>query len=590
MSDGVGFLSYARADDSRDEGETEGQIESSWLSRFREALSAEVERLTGFPFVIFQDRVDIRWGSDWRAQIRTSLERSTFLIPIITPGYFESPLCRGELEQFLIRERALGRTDLILPIYYETYDPLYDPLRQATDPLLRTIASRQVDDWRELRHESISTPAIQRRIAKLAQEIVTLLPSATATVASSRALGHVRRDRGGSSRSSRVDIRSESSVVIVGEGARAHFRSLAAAVREVPAGLRILVLPGVYREGVVIDKPLEIIGEGNDPSAVSLRVSGSDAVVFATTMGRVANISIHQLAGQGDYVAVDIAQGRLDLEDCDIRSESLSAVLVRGGSDPRLRRNTIHGSKVHGIVIMEDSFGTFEDNHVHDNTMAGVVIREGSDPVLRRNRIAHNKHHGVYVLEASAGTLEDNDIHDNGFPGVAIIQGSETILRRNHIHDGRQHGVYVSEQASGTIADNDIHHNKYPGLVILQQSDPTVTGNRIHHNRDHGVWVDEDGLGRLEGNRVTENRYSGVYILEGGNPRLVGNVISANREYGLHILDRGRGHVHDNTITANRDGGIFVSADSSPELSANHVTDNGSFQIEIEEAEGEPPG
>lgn len=578
MPENVGFMSYVRSDDHRDESEGE----SSRLSRFREALSAEVERLTSTPFPIFQDRTDIHWGADWRARIKASLDRSTFFIPVITPGYFDSPQCRGELEQFLIRESALGRSNLILPIYYETFAPLHDPLRQAADPLIRTVAERQLDDWRELRHESVTTPAVRRRVTRLAQEVAALLPAAAVTVASTRALGYTRRDRGGNSRRSVADIRSESSAIIVGDTARAHFRSLAGAVREAAAGMRILVLPGIYHEGVVIDKPLEIIGEGRDPGSVNLRVRGSDAVVFATTLGRIANLTIHQVAGEGDYVAVDIAQGRLDLEDCDILSASLSGVLIRGGADPRLRRNVIHGSKNHGVVVMEGSFGTFEDNHIRDNTMAGVVIREGSDPVFRGNEITHNKHHGVYVIEASVGTLEDNEIHTNSFPGVAILQGSETTVRRNRIHSGRQHGIYISEHAFGTIAGNDIYGNTYPGLVILQESDPEVMDNLIHHNRDYGVWVDEGGLGRLEGNRITENRNSGVYVVEGGNPRLLRNTVSHNREQGISIIDQGRGHFRENKITANRGGGIQVSADSTPELSDNQVYDNGEFEIEIE--------
>lgn len=582
MPENVGFMSYVRMDDDRDESQDESHDESTRLSRFREALSAEVERLTSTPFVIFQDRTDIPWGADWRTRTTASLNRSTFFIPIITPGYFESPLCRGELEQFLIRERALGRTNLILPIYYETFEPLHDPLRQATDPLIRTIAERQLDDWRELRHEPLNTPAVRRRFTRLAQGIAALLPSATATVASTRALGFTRRDRGGNARRSTVDMRSESSVVIVGDTARAHFRSLAQAVRESAAGVRILVLPGTYREGVVIDKPLEIVGEGSDPGAVNLQVQASDAIVFATTLGRIANMTIRQVGGEGDYVAVDIAQGRLDLEDCDILSESLSGVLVRGGADPRLRRNIIHDSKNHGVVVMEGSFGTFEDNHIRDNTMAGIVIREGSDPVFRGNKITGNKHHGCYVLEASVGTLEDNEIHANAFPGVAILQGSETIVRRNRIHSGRQHGIYISEQAFGTITGNDIYGNKYPGLVILQESDPVVVDNSIHHNRDHGVWVDEGGLGRLEGNRINENRNAGVYVVDGGNPRLLRNSISRNRGPGLSIIDQGQGEFRENQITANHGGGIQVSADSTPELFDNQVHDNQEFEVEID--------
>lgn len=576
MPENVGFMSYVRMDDDRDEY----QGESSRLSRFREALSAEVERLTGAPFGIFQDHTDIPWGADWRARITASLDQSTFFIPIITPGYFDSPLCRGELEQFLIRERALGRTDLVLPIYYETFEPLYDPMRHAADPLIRTIAERQLDDWRELRHESLTSPAVRWRITRLAQEVAALLPSATATVTSTRALGFTRRDRGGNSRRSVADIRSESSVIIVGDTTRAHFRSLAHAVRDAAAGVRILVLPGLYCEGVVIDKPLEIIGEGHDSGAVNLQVRGSDAVVFATTLGRIANLTIRQVAGEGDYFAVDIAQGRLDLEDCGILSESLSGVLVRGGADPRLRRNVVHGSKNHGVVVMEGSFGTFEGNHIRDNTMAGVVIREGSDPVFRGNEITGNKHHGFYVIEASAGTLEDNEIHANGFPGVAILQGSETTVRRNRIHSGRQHGIYISEQAFGTIIGNDIYGNKYPGLVILQESDPEVVDNSIHHNRDHGVWVDEGGLGRLEGNRITENRNAGVYVVVGGNPHLLRNSISRNQGQGLSIIDQGRGEFQENEITANHRGGIQVSADSTPELSGNQVHNNEEFEVE----------
>jgi parallel beta-helix repeat protein len=578
MQESVGFMSYARPDDDVD-ANLDG---SSRLSRFRQALSVEVERLTGAPFAVFQDRDDIHWGANWRARITESLERSTFLIPVITPRYFESPLCRGELEQFLARERALGRTDLVLPIYYVTFDSLHDSLRQAADPLVRAIAERQLDDWRELRHEPLSTPAVQRRITRLAREVAALLPSATATVASTRALGFSRRDRGGNTRRTGVAIRTESSVVVVGDTARAQFRSVARAVAEAAAGVRILVLPGTYREGVVIDKPLEIIGEGRDPGSVNLHVRGSDAVVFATTLGRITNLTIRQVAGEGDYFAVDIAQGRLDLEDCDILSESLSGVLVRGGADPRLRRNVIHDAKNHGVVVMEGSFGTFEDNRIRDNTMAGVVIREGSDPVFRGNEIHGNGHHGVYVLEASAGTLEDNEIHSNAFPGVALLQGSEPTLRRNRIHSGQQHGIYVSEQASGTITGNEIYGNKYPGLVILQSSDPVVQDNSIHHNRDHGVWVDEGGLGRLEGNRITDNRNAGVYVLEGGNPRLLRNSISRNREQGVSIVDGGRGDFRENEITANRRGGVRVSADSAPELSDNQIHDNEEFEVERE--------
>ena len=87
----------------------------------------------GDEFSIFQDRKDISWGDCWKERINSSLDTTTFLIPVITPGFFKSEYCREELSRFLDRERKLGRDDLILPVYYIDTPALYDKKLQATD-------------------------------------------------------------------------------------------------------------------------------------------------------------------------------------------------------------------------------------------------------------------------------------------------------------------------------------------------------------------------------------------------------------------------------------------------------------------------
>jgi hypothetical protein len=89
-------MSYARFDDQHDDGQ---------LTAFRERLAAEVRVQTGEEFRIFQDRADIAWGQNWQHRIDQALDTVTLLLVIITPGFFRSPHCRAELEQFLDRER-----------------------------------------------------------------------------------------------------------------------------------------------------------------------------------------------------------------------------------------------------------------------------------------------------------------------------------------------------------------------------------------------------------------------------------------------------------------------------------------------------
>ena len=102
------FMSYVHSDDKYKQ-----------LTTLRERLSDEVGMQIGIEFPIFQDTKDIHWGQNWEQRIKNALdEEMTFLIPIITPGFFNSEPCRDELERFIEVETKLNRNDLILPIYF----------------------------------------------------------------------------------------------------------------------------------------------------------------------------------------------------------------------------------------------------------------------------------------------------------------------------------------------------------------------------------------------------------------------------------------------------------------------------------------
>ncbi len=153
------FLSYARIDDQHNDG---------WVSQYGRLLSAEVQAQIGEEFPIFQDRNDIAWGENWRKRIDEALDAAPLLLVIITPNFFRSTACRAEVQRFLARERALGREDLILPVYYVSTPELDDPQQRDADELGRVLSSRQFADWRELRFQPLNSPEARRALAHLA--------------------------------------------------------------------------------------------------------------------------------------------------------------------------------------------------------------------------------------------------------------------------------------------------------------------------------------------------------------------------------------------------------------------------------------
>jgi parallel beta-helix repeat protein len=474
------FMSYVRRDD---------QHEYRRLTEYRERLSGEVGLQTGDAFPIFQDSNDIAWGEQWRQRIEESVDGATFLIPILTPGFFRSQWCRAELERFLEREEQLGRHDLILPVYYVDCPVLGDAAKRDADPLAKIIAARQRADWREFRFEPFTSPQVGKMIASMAQQIVQSLergPAATPVIAkpavAKPAAGALRASapaeataKGEETSASERGLaaKNEPRTRVVDALHRGDHPSLTDALRAAEPGDRILVRPGLYREGVVVDKPVEIIGDG-ELGEVVIEANGKRTILFQANMARIANLTLRQTGGEF-WDCVYIAQGRLDLEGCDITSQSRVGVAISDGADPRLRRNRIHDGKASGVFVYASGLGTLEDNDIFANALSGVEIKEGGNPTLRRNRIQDGRQGGVYVHSNGQGTLEDNDIFANALTGVEIKEGGNPTLRRNRISRNAFEAIYVHDGGGGIFEDNDLRGNAKGAWDIAKDCETKVT-------------------------------------------------------------------------------------------------------------------
>jgi F-box protein 11 len=452
----LAFMSYVNLDDQHEQGR---------LTQFRERLSGEVRMQTGEPFDIFQDRKDIAWGQQWQERINHSLDAVTFLIPIITPAFFKSTACREELKYFLKREEELERGDLILPVYYVRCPVLEDKAKRVHDKLAQVVAARQYADWRSLRFKSPDSEQVREHLAKVAEQIVEALERSeaeasrlqtekdSATPVSSNTFtntgnGDQSIAQGNHSIGTQINnyyapsnkpkskrkpapaakIEPPTPTVIVDKRNRGHYKTITRAIQSVQSGTRILVRPGLYRENIIIDKTVEIVGDGKRENIV-IQSQNEDAILFEADKGRVTNLTLRP-TGRGVFHGVNIMQGELDLEQCDISSKSLSCVAIQGGANPRLWRNRIHNGKQAGIFLYENSQGILEDNEIFANAHAGVEIVEGGNPILRRNRISKNGWAGIWIWTKGGGIFEENDLRGNTKGAWLITPDCEARMQR----------------------------------------------------------------------------------------------------------------------------------------------------------------
>jgi len=599
----VAFLSYVQFDDQHEDGN---------ITKLREALSREVRVQTGEDFPIFQDKKDIQWGQQWEERITQSIDSTTFLIPILTPLYFNRPACRQELSLFLEREKQLGRHDLILPIYYVDCDCLQQAELKEKDPLAKEIASRQYDDWRQLRFESLESNLVRKKISELASQIKAAkqrVPAAspiTVQVHAHTKENELNRNtnteiqKGLADSSAKSKGKSSYTVHTVDPLHRGDFTKIGDAVAAANPGDVIHIMPGLYVESIRLDKPLELIGKGPREEIV-IQSNDQSALKFDSSFGLVSNVTLRQKAGDKVF-CVAIQQGRLRLEDCDISSQVISAIGVYNEADPRIRNNRIHSSKESGVYFYDSSTGSLEDNHITGNTIHGVAVSGKANPTIRRNVIQGNDA-GISVYNGAGGRIENNDVNANRI-GIIVWKKGQPIVSENKIFHNLQSGVFVYDDGAGIFEKNNIAHSGYSGIEIKRTSKPIFRENDLHHNKESGMFIHSDSAGTFNGNRVYENGYHGAEIKNAASPVLRNNKLSNNGRHGILAkggtatienneilqnqgvgfiaIDKAEVKVTNNEIKNCAQGGVWLKSETNVTMSGNTIEDNLGFNFKKE--------
>jgi parallel beta-helix repeat protein len=320
-------------------------------------------------------------------------------------------------------------------------------------------------------------------------------------------------------------------------------RTIGEAIRDAAPGAEIRIRPGVYREGIVLDREVTLTGDG-PVDQIIVESAQADCILMATDRATVRGLTLRCTAGQQErrYFGVDIPRGRLELIDCDISSDSLACVGIHSSAaDPLLRGCKIHDGKSTGLFIYDLARGTIEDCEVFGNGLAGISISQGSDPTIRRCKVCNGKGSGLFVYEQGKGTIEDCDIADNTLPGIEVKLGGQPLVRACKVRDGQQSGIYVHTQGKGTFESCDVFGNAKTGVHVKDGSDPVLRHCKVHDGKTTGVNVHSQGKGTFEGCDFFGNALADIEIREGGDPILRHCTIHDSQVGGVFVYKQGKG-------------------------------------------------
>ena len=225
--------------------------------------------------------------------------------------------------------------------------------------------------------------------------------------------------------------------MVIDQSGSGDFRTIGEAIRaSVVPGTLITVKPGIYREALVIDRDVEIVGEG-DRARIVVEATDTDAVTVTADRAVVRNLTV-QAVGSGDTSgAVWVQRGRVVIEGCDLTSAIGAVVYITGkDSAPVIRDCEIRDGKGSGVSVYEQGQGTIEKCVISGNANAGVDIKTGGNPVVRDCEIRDGKGSGVRVYEQGQGTVTGNTLTGNARGAWNIEATAGTVTRTGNRPNG----------------------------------------------------------------------------------------------------------------------------------------------------------
>jgi parallel beta-helix repeat protein len=549
-----GFLSYVRAD----------FYSINTVLKFRDMLQWSIGSSLGSDFDIYLDRSDLPVGEDHDPRLRDAITESFLFFAMVSLRYFRNPNTREELELALSTRTQKGDGNyFIVPIY-----TLQGPEEIYTDPdlqgdrlisALKTISMVDDDDFRKL-YRRLGSSSAEQRMRSLGTRLASQI----------RSRPPPRSDPAGSGVEEAVRIEGKRHVVAKDGG---DFSSIQDAINFAAPGDCVYVSKGVYREALLLNKPLELIGDGL--GEVEVQASGDDVLRVQTAIGHITGFRFSQKGTKG--FGVSIGQGKPELHGCEITSSGSACLAVHSAANPIVHNNDIHHGAQGGVFVFDKSLGIFEDNKIHHCKYANVEIAKESAPTFRRNEIYEGLGGGIFVHDHAQGLFENNKIHHNTLSNVNVSLKGSPHFRKNRISHAYGRGVNISD-GGGEFEGNVICWNRGNGVVISNQGSPIFRQNELSDNTEAGAYFTGDALGQLEQNHISGNIKAGVAIDGRSAPEIWWNTITRNRAQGIYITNAGDPVVERNLVTRNNDAGITMIPVVSG-IRGNRSKDNGTFGL-----------
>lgn len=258
-------------------------------------------------------------------------------------------------------------------------------------------------------------------------------------------------------------VKAEPKMWTVDDDGPADFHTIQEAINAANLGDTIYVYEGTYRENVVLNKTVSLVGE--DKRVTVIDGSGRDNAVTITANN--TKISGFRIENRGSHLPVDLHSG-------------IQAINSTGN---KITDNIVTNNAGFGIVLENSDHNVLLYNLVTNNTEMGIYLEYSSHNSLLCNKVLTNERDGIRLFRSFNNSVIGNTIINNE-NGLWLDLSSNNNVVSNTITDNLKIGVWLASSSNNFITNNNVANNGFDGIDIsFSSSNNDIIGNTIAGNK-----------------------------------------------------------------------------------------------------------
>jgi hypothetical protein len=359
--------------------------------------------------------------------------------------------------------------------------------------------------------------------------------------------------------------------------------SLQALIDAAPAGSVLTVPPCLYRESIVIRKPLTLDGQGQ------AEIRGSDVWTNWNQNGAtwVSSDTVPDLGADASGAQYTDKFRAQHLEQVFVDRTLLTQVPSNPGNGQFALDNGRHvilSTNPSGHTVEVTTRRNWETTAADNVTITNFTFQDAASGSL--DHTIGNDNHANFALTNSTlanahgtmlsvgggdlhSSIQHNTLSGAGDLAIGSLNSGHALLQGNTISNSGYGGWDPEWQAGGiktvgsnslTVDGNTVYGNNGPGIWCdITCKDVTYSNNRVHNNSGPGMLFEISSSARIVSNAVWSNGgdWPGIEISNSAHAEVANNTVAWNGA-GISVLSAQRSddvaggsvgnNVHDNTI------------------------------------------